>query len=299
MTDERLQVRYVPLDDPRPLGSQPQEARPRPAGDRASGSTASRTRRSSSRRSTAAGAGSSKATAGPRCCGRCRRPGRNHRAGSEWTTRVPGPPRCCSVSMRPSRAEAEAYGVDHNALTLGGSGFGFEDLVQLFDEEGSRRCSAGHPRCRRASGQPGPGRRGRPPLQARTSSPPEPRTSPGWTRRRRSSARSAARRSRDEGRPPPRLLLPRGGQVRSHAVALLPPRCPSPSWSGSACGRTRSSGERSSMASERTATSPGRSVSKTRRSASWSASPSPRAGTTRPRSAWRSRSSSSAASLPA
>lgn len=34
-----------------------------------------------------------------------------------------------------SRAEAEAYGVDHNALTLGGSGFGFEDLVQLFDEE--------------------------------------------------------------------------------------------------------------------------------------------------------------------
>ena len=34
-----------------------------------------------------------------------------------------------------SRAEAEAYGVDHNALTLGGSGLGFEDLVQLFDEE--------------------------------------------------------------------------------------------------------------------------------------------------------------------
>jgi len=33
-----------------------------------------------------------------------------------------------------SRQEAEAYGVDHNALTLGGSGFGFEDLVQLFDE---------------------------------------------------------------------------------------------------------------------------------------------------------------------
>ncbi len=33
-----------------------------------------------------------------------------------------------------SRAEAEAYGVDHNALTLGGSGFGLEDLVQLFDE---------------------------------------------------------------------------------------------------------------------------------------------------------------------
>lgn len=34
-----------------------------------------------------------------------------------------------------SRQEAESYGVDHNALTLGGSGFGFEDLVQLFDEE--------------------------------------------------------------------------------------------------------------------------------------------------------------------
>ena len=34
-----------------------------------------------------------------------------------------------------SRAEAEAYGVDHNALTLGGSGLAFEDLVQLFDEE--------------------------------------------------------------------------------------------------------------------------------------------------------------------
>ena len=33
-----------------------------------------------------------------------------------------------------SQAEAEAYGVDHNALTLGGSGLGFEDLVQLFDE---------------------------------------------------------------------------------------------------------------------------------------------------------------------
>lgn len=34
-----------------------------------------------------------------------------------------------------SQAQAEAYGVDHNALTLGGSGFGFEELVQLFDEE--------------------------------------------------------------------------------------------------------------------------------------------------------------------
>jgi hypothetical protein len=34
-----------------------------------------------------------------------------------------------------SRAEAEAYGVDHNALTLGGSGLGVEDLLRLFDEE--------------------------------------------------------------------------------------------------------------------------------------------------------------------
>lgn len=34
-----------------------------------------------------------------------------------------------------SQAQAEAYGVDHNALTLGGSGFGFEELVQLFDEQ--------------------------------------------------------------------------------------------------------------------------------------------------------------------
>lgn len=34
-----------------------------------------------------------------------------------------------------SQAEAESYGIDHNALTLGGSGLAFEDLVQLFDEE--------------------------------------------------------------------------------------------------------------------------------------------------------------------
>lgn len=34
-----------------------------------------------------------------------------------------------------SQAQAEAYGVDHNALTLGGSGLGVEDLLQLFDEE--------------------------------------------------------------------------------------------------------------------------------------------------------------------
>jgi hypothetical protein len=33
-----------------------------------------------------------------------------------------------------SHAEAEAYGVDHNALTLGGSGLGVEDLLRLFDE---------------------------------------------------------------------------------------------------------------------------------------------------------------------
>lgn len=33
------------------------------------------------------------------------------------------------------REEAESYGLDHNLLTLGGSGFGFEDMVQLFDEE--------------------------------------------------------------------------------------------------------------------------------------------------------------------
>lgn len=33
-----------------------------------------------------------------------------------------------------SRAEAEAYGVDHNALTLGGSGLGVEDLLRMFDE---------------------------------------------------------------------------------------------------------------------------------------------------------------------
>lgn len=34
-----------------------------------------------------------------------------------------------------SRQEAEAYGVDHNALTLGGSGLAVEDLLRLFDEE--------------------------------------------------------------------------------------------------------------------------------------------------------------------
>jgi hypothetical protein len=33
-----------------------------------------------------------------------------------------------------SRAEAESYGVDHNALTLAGGGLGFEDLLQVFDE---------------------------------------------------------------------------------------------------------------------------------------------------------------------
>jgi len=44
-----------------------------------------------------------------------------------------------------SRAEAEAYGVDHNALTLGGSGFGFEDLVQLFDEESLQQVLEGIP----------------------------------------------------------------------------------------------------------------------------------------------------------
>lgn len=34
-----------------------------------------------------------------------------------------------------SQAQATAYGIDHNALTLGGSGLSFTDLVQLFDEE--------------------------------------------------------------------------------------------------------------------------------------------------------------------
>jgi len=33
-----------------------------------------------------------------------------------------------------SRAEAESYGVDHNALTLGGSGLAVEDVLRLFDE---------------------------------------------------------------------------------------------------------------------------------------------------------------------
>jgi hypothetical protein len=34
-----------------------------------------------------------------------------------------------------TEGEAHAFGVDDNLLTLGGSGLGFEDLVQLFDEE--------------------------------------------------------------------------------------------------------------------------------------------------------------------
>lgn len=33
-----------------------------------------------------------------------------------------------------SQAQATAYGIDHNALTLGGSGLGVEDLLRLFDE---------------------------------------------------------------------------------------------------------------------------------------------------------------------
>lgn len=33
-----------------------------------------------------------------------------------------------------SQAEAESYGVDHNALTLAGGGLGFEDVLQVFDE---------------------------------------------------------------------------------------------------------------------------------------------------------------------
>ena len=38
-----------------------------------------------------------------------------------------------------SEAEAQAYGVDHNALTLSGGGFGIEDLLQVWDEEGLRQ----------------------------------------------------------------------------------------------------------------------------------------------------------------
>lgn len=34
-----------------------------------------------------------------------------------------------------SQAEAEAYGIDHNSLTLAGAGFGLEDLLQIYDEE--------------------------------------------------------------------------------------------------------------------------------------------------------------------
>jgi hypothetical protein len=33
-----------------------------------------------------------------------------------------------------SQVEAESYGVDHNALTLAGGGLGFEDLLRVFDE---------------------------------------------------------------------------------------------------------------------------------------------------------------------
>jgi hypothetical protein len=38
-----------------------------------------------------------------------------------------------------SEAEAQAYGVDHNTLTLSGGGFGIEDLLQVWDEEGLRQ----------------------------------------------------------------------------------------------------------------------------------------------------------------
>jgi hypothetical protein len=34
-----------------------------------------------------------------------------------------------------SRAEAEAYGVDHNLLTLAGGGFAVEDVLRIYDEE--------------------------------------------------------------------------------------------------------------------------------------------------------------------
>jgi hypothetical protein len=38
-----------------------------------------------------------------------------------------------------SESEAQAYGVDHNTLTLAGGGFGIEDLLQVWDEEGLRQ----------------------------------------------------------------------------------------------------------------------------------------------------------------
>ena len=76
----------------------------------------------------------------------------------------------------------------------------------------------------------------------------------------RSSARNAARRSRDEGRPPPRLLHPRGGEARRHALALQPGHAEGEAGPDRRVGRRRSSRERSFTASGRTATSPGRSV---------------------------------------
>jgi hypothetical protein len=44
-----------------------------------------------------------------------------------------------------SQAEAEAYGIDHNSLTLAGANFDLEDLLQIYDEEQLQALLSGAP----------------------------------------------------------------------------------------------------------------------------------------------------------
>jgi hypothetical protein len=44
-----------------------------------------------------------------------------------------------------SRAEAEAYGIDHNSLVMAGGGLSVEDMLQIWDEEGLVRVLADIP----------------------------------------------------------------------------------------------------------------------------------------------------------